>query len=289
MCNCPTELELTRYIEESASDAERIRMDAHLQTCPECKRLWNDLLELKQASHAGSLPTVTESERNAALEKLTAHGLFQKDERKTLGAFFRGLIDIAEAKQLLLDNPLLARDTSLSLENENQRVIEEHLCALRCEAILLAQAGFELEDSQLLDEAIAEGWFLPGQGTPLVHLGKMLTRYGLEVERYQRADINVLRHALESGYQVIAAVDSGELQENSLLVWFLERLEDLIAWIPDHCLIVSGVIRKDDEDFVVVLDPNKPGESRTIPAADFMEAWEDSGFFLLAARRRENQ
>ena len=35
MCNCPTELEMARCLEESAGEAERLRLDTHLQACPE--------------------------------------------------------------------------------------------------------------------------------------------------------------------------------------------------------------------------------------------------------------
>lgn len=287
MRNCPTELEMARYVEQMATDSERQTIDAHLRECTDCRRLHACLVELQQASDAQLLPSVTEKEADAAIRRVTANGQHRKEPEDRLADFFRGLISVTQATQFVLDSPLLARRTRASFEREGRRQVVENLCALRCEAFILERAGLPSADADLLKEAIAEGWFMPGKGTPLLHLGRLLARHGLEVERYQHADINVLRHALNSGYQCIVAVDAGELHTNHRLAQWLERLEDLIARIPDHCLVISGVGRQGEDNVVTVMDPNIPDRSQAIPRAAFLEAWEDSNFFLLAARLPE--
>lgn len=284
MHNCPTELEMTRYIEQKATGSERHSIDAHLHECPDCRRLYACLVELQQASDAQQLPSVTKKEINAAIRRLSEDGLFHKMPENRLADFFHGLISVTQATQLVLDSPLLAQHTRASFKWEGQRQVVENLCALRCEALILERAGIPFANADLLEEAVKEGWFMPGKGTPLLHLGRLLIRHGLEVERYQHADIDVLRYALKSGYQCIVAVDAGELQTNRRLGRWLERIEDLIAYIPDHCLVISGVGREEEKDVVIVLDPNTPGKSKAIPQAAFLEAWKDSDFFLLAAQ-----
>lgn len=289
MRNCPTEMEMARYLDQTVDETERNRLDAHLRECPDCRLLLEELMELKQTALAGLLPAVTEEEAAAAVQRLAANASVRQSAGRTLAAFFRGLINAADASALILDSPLLARDTRVLLAREGRQELVEHLCALRCEALILAEAGIAIEDADLLEEAVTEGWFVPGKGTPLAHLGKLLMRHGMEVKLYTNAGTGVLRQALEAGYQVIAAVDAGELQNNHRLARWIERVEDLVARIPDHCLVVSGLRREGEEDVVIVMDPNTPGESRIIPVAEFLEAWEDSGFYLLAARLPERQ
>lgn len=288
MNRCLTDLEMALLAEGAADGGLRARAGAHLDRCPACRRVLQDLEDIRRVGRAGRLPRVTGAEAGDAARRLAGLGgggggrHRRADER--LAAFFSGMIDADQAARLLLDRTVLAgAEGGPGLSSA--RDMADTLCALRCEAVILRGAGMEVDEAELLREAAAAGWFVPGSGTPMRHLGRLLEARGLRVERYLHAHAGVLRHALGAGYQLLAVVDAGELAARGVLARWLERMEDLVQRIPDHCVLVRGVEEEAGRTMVDLVDPAGTGQCRRVPLGDFLEAWDDSDFFLLAARR----
>ena len=275
----------------TAGESERERLKAHLEGCAACRRLCEYLSDMNHAASDDRLPLVTGTETAAAFRCIAGVGARPRSVEMPpavdrLSQFFAGLLDAGQAARLLMEGALMAGQKGGLPDRTTREEATQALCALRCEAAILRSAGAVVAEEALLEEAIAAGWFVTGAGMPLKYLGKLLARHGMAVERYLHADVEVLRHALDRGYALMVAVDAGELRRRSRLASLLERMEDCVAKIPDHCLLVTGVTRTGAGEVVVVTDPAGATRRREIPVADFLEAWEDSDFFLLAAKVR---
>ena len=289
MRRCPTSREIACLMDGTAGESERTRLKAHLEGCTACRRLCEYLSDMHHAALDGRLPVVTGTEASAAFRCIAGDGARPRrvevnPAADRLSLFFAGLLDAEQAARLLMEGALLAGQKGGLPDRTTREEAAQALCALRCEAAILRGTCAALDEEALLEEAISAGWFVTGAGMPLKHLGRLLASHGMAVERYFHADVEVLRHALDRGYALMAAVDAGELRPRSRLAILFERIEDCVAKIPDHCLLVTGVTRTAAGEVVVVTDPAGAARRREIPVADFLEAWEDSDFFLLAAK-----
>lgn len=153
-------------------------------------------------------------------------------------------------------------------------------CAVASQEFILEElSGLEFEESDLRDMAERNGWYDPNGGTPMDDVGKLLEHMGVEVERSQGNDVKDLEECLANGGKVIVAVDSGE-------IWYGEEDD---AFGPgmgaDHAIQVIGIDYSDpDEPMVIVNDSGTAnGCGAMIPLDTFMDAWEDSGCFMVEA------
>lgn len=155
-------------------------------------------------------------------------------------------------------------------------------CAVASQEFVLEElTGYEFEEAELREMAEDNGWYDPEGGTPMEDVGNILEAYGLNVEKSVGNDLEDLESALANGGEVIVGVDSGE-------IWYGED-DDL--FLPgndaDHAVQVIGIDRSDPDNPMVIL--NDPGCSNgcgaMVPADLFMDAWEDSGCFMVEAYR----
>jgi hypothetical protein len=163
----------------------------------------------------------------------------------------------------------------------------EDTCAVRSQELILRDFGFTLSEDSLRQEASEHGWYAlgPEGGTPSNAVGNLLELHGIAVNRYENANIFNLTSELAQGHRVIVAVDSGELwDKNSVLAQVWEKCEDsLFGKQPDHAVIVSGVDVSDpDHPVVVVTDPGTGEVAARYTLPTFLNAWEDSGFSMVA-------
>ncbi len=88
--------------------------------------------------------------------------------------------------------------------------------------------------------------------------------------------IDDIDRLLREGKDVIAVVDGGELVGDRNM----ERMEDkYIGEIPDHAIVVTQVDL--EQQTVEVYDPQSENERDTYPMEQFLDAWEDSGRYLV--------
>ena len=148
-------------------------------------------------------------------------------------------------------------------------------CAIRSQEIILHDFGIDVSEDQLRQEAMTQGWYTPGGGTPEDDVGKLLELHGVGVTRYDHANIYNLVSDLSAGKRIIVGVDSGELWHPGTM----EHLEDsVLGDRPDHALIVAGVDTTNPDDVKVILtDPGTGHVAKEYPLAQFMDAWKDSG------------
>ncbi|NCD33262.1 MAG: hypothetical protein EOL87_07550 [Spartobacteria bacterium] len=158
-------------------------------------------------------------------------------------------------------------------------------CAIRCQELILRDSGVELSEEDLMRMAAGHGWYDPEFGTFAADVGMLLEAQGIDTNTYERATIFHLTNELAQGHRVIVAVDSGELwQRNSAYMELMERLEDITTGDrPDHAVLVSGVdISDPDDPMVVITDPGTGEVAAEYPLDQFLNAWEDSGFHMVA-------
>jgi hypothetical protein len=157
-------------------------------------------------------------------------------------------------------------------------------CAIRCQEFVLEQfTGMPFDEAALVQEARDAGWYAPGGGTSMEDVGNLLEHHGIAVNRYEGATVFHLANELAQGHKVIVGVDSGELWGEHPI---LESLEDKLGIAgADHAVVVSGIDTSDpDHVQVIVSDPGTGEPAATYPLDQFVDAWRDSGCYLVATQ-----
>jgi len=155
-------------------------------------------------------------------------------------------------------------------------------CAIRCqEMIIELYTGEEIDEHVLVQEAYDRGWWTPGVGTSVADIGNLLESNGIEVNRFENSNIFHLADQLAQGHKVIIGVDSGELWNQ---LPFLEDIQDAFFFeSADHAVIVSGIDTTDPGNpQVIISDPGTGEAAVSYPLDEFMDAWKDSHFFMIA-------
>ncbi len=165
---------------------------------------------------------------------------------------------------------------------EGKSVDRLNNCSIKVQHIVLEELGVHVPEKELMEEAIAEGWYVEGKGMLLEHMGKTLECHGISIERKLNASIHDIMFALNEGSKVIVAVDAGELWFETEEEQETEEAEDLQEEIPDHVLLVVGL--KSQASQVVKVELKDPGlgkVNRLFPVDRFIDAWKDSKFYLI--------
>lgn len=166
-------------------------------------------------------------------------------------------------------------DSPVNILSDDVRQIYSDTCAIKSQQLILQDFGINMTETQLRDEAIANGWY--NGGTSPADVGKLLELHGVGVSQYDHANIFNLVNELAQGHKVIVGVDSGELWEDNM--WD-KLFEDGAA---DHALIVSGVDTSDPNNVKVILtDPGTGDLMKEYPMDQFVDAWQDSECFMMA-------
>ena len=155
-------------------------------------------------------------------------------------------------------------------------------CAIRCqEMIIELYTGEEIDEHVLVQEAYDRGWWKPGEGTSVTDIGNLLELNGIEVNRFENSNIFHLADQLAQGHKVIIGVDSGELWDQ---LPFLEDIQDAFFFeSADHAVIVSGIDTTDPGNpQVIISDPGTGEAAVSYPLDQFIDAWKDSDFFMIA-------
>lgn len=164
--------------------------------------------------------------------------------------------------------------------NDVQQMYDDS-CAIRSQQLILNSIGIDISEDQLRIEAYQNGWYEPGVGTPMQHIGNLIEAHGLHVERKIGGTIDDLRFETAQGHNVIVGVDSGELWHKGID----ETFEDIIqGQQADHALLVSGFAINPltgNED-VLLTDPGTGELYADYPVDQFEDAWDDSGNFMVS-------
>ena len=156
-------------------------------------------------------------------------------------------------------------------------------CAIKSQQLILNDFGVPVTENQLVNQAEQLNIYSPGSGTSPQDVGKLLMLNGVDCTQHENATIYDLTSALAQGQKVIIGVDSGELWNNGVLSPFMNQVTDrLVGEQADHALIVAGIDTTNPNDVQVILtDPGTGEEAARYPMAQFLDAWQDSGNFMV--------
>lgn len=165
----------------------------------------------------------------------------------------------------------------------------DYSCAVVSQEFILDElTGRDFTEAELLQQAWSHG-LVSENGTPMNVIGELLRMNGLEIDRMYDATIEDLAERLDRGEKIIVGVDSGEIWNPGSQPFLSYVLEDILG-MPgqdaDHAVQVIGIDNSDPVNPEVILnDPGTPdGQGLRVPLKRFLESWEDSGNFMVAAR-----
>lgn len=153
--------------------------------------------------------------------------------------------------------------------------------------LMLPHEKISIDDSiSFLKE---QGIYTPENGVSLPQVGTLLEHYGIPCEIHHYADVDLLAEKLTAGHGIMLPVDSSELYDTGILAEIKLWLSQLLGMDfgndgADHVLMATGLDYSDpDHPMVIVYDPLKAdGAGKSYPLDQFLEAWEDSNFQLIA-------
>jgi hypothetical protein len=157
-------------------------------------------------------------------------------------------------------------------------------CAIASqEFIIESLTGTRLSEEALKQEAASHGWYIPGVGTPVEHVGDLLDEHGIHVQREQGATLEEIADRLNHHQKVIVGVNAED-------IWYHGGPDDPLAVYPgipgqraDHAVEVIGINASHPTYPLVILnDPGDPdGRGIEIPIDIFEQAWAPRGNYMV--------
>lgn len=175
----------------------------------------------------------------------------------------------------------LFRQGAFNAYSVDVQQLYDDTCAIKSQQLILKSNGINVSEQELRNEAMQNGWYVPGYGTPMENVGNLLENHGMEVHRYVNASVSDIADELSKGHQVIVGVDSGELWNSGPD----ETFEDIIhGEQADHALLVSGIVVDPctSEETVLLTDPGTGDVCMEYPTDQFEDAWDDSEDFMVS-------
>lgn len=182
--------------------------------------------------------------------------------------------------------PGIIGDPGGEMANWHQQTYDDTCAVVSQEFILESLTGQDFSEDELRQEAIDNGWYTPGGGTPVEHVGGLLEAHGVDVERTEGATLQDIADKLSQGEKVIVGLDADEIWMPGQDFVQDEILGD-VGSIPgqgaNHAVEVIGIDNSDPNHPMVILnDPGHPdGQGVMVPADEFVDAWNDSGNYMV--------
>ncbi len=157
------------------------------------------------------------------------------------------------------------------------------IATIRCQEFIIRQyTGISLSENFLIDEARANGWYNDDRGTRPSDIGKLLELHGIPVRRYTDASSRQLATELGSGHRIIVGAESHDgWNQNPILADIHHRL----GLGTSDPIVVSRVDPGEPgPENVVVIAPGMGGAAAHYPMEQFLGAWNEHGFFMVAAQ-----
>ncbi len=135
----------------------------------------------------------------------------------------------------------------------------------------------EFDEDELRELAEDNGWY--NNGTSMEDVGKIMEYYGVNVEQSIGNSLDDLKESLAEGNQVIVGVDADELWSGQNEEMFGPGMD------ADHAIQVIGFDESDMANPMVIINDSgvANGQGVMVPAEEFLDAWEDSGCFMVEA------
>jgi len=181
-----------------------------------------------------------------------------------------------------LNHPIMENFVHYGETNHIQQQYDD-TCAIKSQQLILNDFGVNVTEDQLVHQAEQFHIYSPGSGTAPQDVGKLLELNGVHCTQHTNATVYDLTSALAQGEKIIIGVDSGELWNNGIMSHFMNQFTDrFVGEQADHALIVAGIDTTSPDDVKVILtDPGTGEEAARYPIAQFLDAWHDSGNFMV--------
>jgi hypothetical protein len=184
------------------------------------------------------------------------------------------------------ENPDIVGDPEGDAANWHQQAEPDTCAVVSQEFILDEMTGRDFTEEELTQQALDNGWYTPGGGTPMECVGNLLEANGIEIEKEYGCTLDDISQKLADGENVIVGIDADE-------TWYpggidSDQVLSNVSGMPEqgsnHAVQVIGVDYSDPDNPVVILnDPGTPeGQGIRVDADDFMAAWEDSDNFMVS-------
>jgi hypothetical protein len=246
---CPDDNVIAQFIEGTLNVNDEDLVLRHLDHCEKCYEIVNTALKFEE-----------EDGRHI-------HKCIPLDEFKDIPKYYAAGENEGDEEMNTIENKQSGRNTT---------------CAIKVQQLVLKDLNVDISEELILQEALQEGWYVEGKGMLMEHVGKTLNKHGINTDRRINTDLQELVLAIKEGSKVIVAVDSGEL-------WFCcreeqeqEKQEDLLEEIPDHVVLVENVQTVNKTIVSVsIKDPLLFEGTKKVDIDVFMNAWQDSDFFMI--------
>lgn len=156
-------------------------------------------------------------------------------------------------------------------------------CAVAAQEDVLEQVtGLDFEESQLAGEAAAQGWYDPGAGTPMDHVGDLIEAHGLHTVRGE-ATLEQLESLVEQDVPVIVPVDSEQLWAAAGGGGAMAEAPVVVGGGANHVVVVTGFDLSDPRHPQVVLNDSgrSDGGGLHVDLDRFQQAWADAGNYVV--------
>lgn len=198
-----------------------------------------------------------------------------------------GIPDTAyEPQEVSNNDDQIIGDPLEDIEHWHIQTYDDTCAVVSQEFILDELTGIDFEENELRQEALDNGWYTPGGGTPLECTGNLLEAHGIPVEKGYGCTLEDIAQKLEQGEKVIVGIDADEIcnptgyDEDDLIA----NAYGMPGQGANHAVQVIGIDTSDPNNPLVILnDPGREnGQGLMIPADEFLNAWEDSDHFMVA-------
>jgi hypothetical protein len=142
-------------------------------------------------------------------------------------------------------------------------------CVVQCEQYVLQQFNIRKSIEDLKDLSKKNRWLKEG-GTPLHHIGRLLSEHQLSVVRRYDCNIDIVNHELSDGCKIIVAINAEKLNS-----------DNVNHAIPNHAVVVISINNQE----VRIFDPQNAQET-SYPIIRFINAWKDSHYYIVSVTKR---
>lgn len=185
----------------------------------------------------------------------------------------------------LLDKNALDDDTRYSIAGHGKVSFaangdDSHSCAIKAQQLILSDYGIFVSTAELTRVAQQNGWYIEQKGSPFDFIGELLNYYNIPAVQMRNANVYHLIHELSQGHKIIVGVDDNSLIQSRKWQEFDNQMFGKEA---NHVLLVAGIQTSADSPTQIVLsDPSDPESTKIVSMQQFITAWEDSGYFMVA-------
>ncbi len=147
-------------------------------------------------------------------------------------------------------------------------------CAIRCQQIILRDYGIEVEEKDLREIAVHNGWYDESVGVYMRDNGKLLGCFGIEYHHSQYNNLLQIEKELAHGHRVMVNLNKAKL---------FGEIEKEGHHEACHAVVITQISKANG--WLLVMDPAKGDARQKHSIPTFVGAWRDSNNYMLATSK----